>query len=334
MEIAPSLKKLEKQLSMNKVSPFYFVEGPETFLFRESLRMLQAKLLSPETLDFNYDVFTIGEVALARVCEVAETLPVFSSKRMIVCKEAHRMRESDSKQLEAMIENPIDTCVLVFASTNPDKRKKMIKYLTSHCELISAQTPKESEWPLWIAWMGRKMKLKLSHSGVSLLRQYASYDLIGLENEMKKLKNFLGNRNVVSEEDILKIVPRIKPENIFALSKAIGRRNLSKALLCLSHLLEDNQNEIGVLSLVVRHIRILARIKEGLKKGHRVQTLCDKTGVPRFFIEDYMQEANLWSEQKIMTTLEALKATDKALKSSPVSPHIWLENFIIKTCSI
>ena len=32
-------------------------------------------------------------------------------------------------------------------------------------------------------------------------------------------------------------------------------------------MLESNQSEIGALALVARHIRILSRIREGLKQG-------------------------------------------------------------------
>ena len=204
----------------------------------------------------------------------------------------------------------------------------------AYCEVLSAQTPKESEWPQWIEWMGRKRHINFSPGAALLLQQYASYDLMGLENEIIKFSRLYSKGYCVSEEDVLKVVPRTKPENVFALSKAISQRKLSEAFLCFARLLEDNQSEVGALALITRHIRILARIKEGMKKGYTEQTLCNKTGLPRFFIRDYIKEAEAWSEQKILSTMETLYSTDKAVKSSPLSAHIWLENLIIKTCTL
>ena len=329
-----TLQNLENKLSKNQVSPLYFIMGPEVFLIKESLRKIKSHVLSPESLDFNYEVFCAGEVEIEKVCGAVETLPVFSTKRVIVCEEIHRLKESDWKVLQSIVSEPVETCVLVFVSSNPDKRKKVIKELLSSCEVILAQTPKEVEWSVWLKWMGEREGLSFSDSAVTLIKEYACYDLMHLETEVKKLKNFLGSKKNISAEDILNVVPRIRPENIFDLSKAIGQKNLSSALLCLARLLEDNHNEVGVLSLISRHIRILTRIKEGVKKGHTEQTLCNKTGVPRFFIREYIQESGLWTDQKLLSTIEILKATDKALKSSPVSSHIWLENFIVKTCSV
>ena len=327
-----SLQNIEKQLS--SVSPLYFIMGPELFLIKESLRKIQSRVLSSESVEFNYEVFCAGGVEPEKVREAVETYPVFSAKRMVVYEEIHRLKEADWKILEPIMMKPIETCVLVFVSETPDKRKKVIKKLLSYCKTILAQPPNDKEWSVWLKWMGLRENLSFSDSAIMLIKEYACYDLINLETEVKKLKNFLGAKKHISEEDILNVVPRIRPENVFALSKAIGQKNLSAALISLARLLEDNQNELGTLALISRHIRILARIKEGIKKGYTEQTLCSKTGIPRFFIRNYLQSADLWTEKKILSTIEALKATDKALKSSSVSAHIWLENFIIKSCSL
>ena len=329
-----SLGELEKKLSKNQVSPLYFIAGPELFLIKESLFRIRTHILSAESLDFNYEVFRLGEVETEKVREAVETLPVFSKRRIIVCEEAQNLKEKDWKILKPVVSAPVKTCVLIFVSPGVDRRKKIIKSLISVCEMVSASPPKSADWPVWLKWMGDKEGVSFSDSAAGLIREYACYDLAHLETEVKKLKNFLGDSKTrISKEDVLKIVPRVRPENIFALSKAIGQKNLSSALVCLARLLEDNQNEVGALALISRHVRILARVKEGMKKGYTEQTLCDKTGVHRFFIRDYMRESGSWTEKKIISTIEILKDTDKALKSSSLPSHIWLENFIIKTCS-
>lgn len=332
-KVSLSLQNLKKKLSNKQISPLYFIIGPEVFLIKESLQGIKSCVLSPETADFNYEVFKANEGEIERMRVAIETLPVFSERRVIVCESAHKLKESDWKILLPVVKTPVKTCVLVFVSSAPDKRKKIIKELMSYCEVVSAQPPAEKEWIMWLKGMGKREGLSFSDSAIALIKEYACYDLMNLDTEIKKLKRFLGSKKHISEEDVLAVVPRVRPENVFALSEAIGQKDMPSALVCLARLLEDNQNEVGALALISRHIRILARVKEGLKKGNTEQTICNKTGVPYFFIQNYIRSANLWTENKIISALEALKATDKALKSSPVSAHIWLENFIIKTCS-
>ena len=332
--MALTLKNLKKQLSQKQAPRLYFITGPELFFIRNSLNMIKTRYLSKASYDFNYEVFKAGETTIEKLQETAESLPVLSEKRVLVCEDAHRFKEADWKYIEPLLKDKADHCVVVFVSETPDKRKKIIKQISQHCSIISAQKAKDSELPAWIQWIGKQQGLNFSHSAVQLLKEHTGHDLMSVENEIKKIKKFSDDKTEISTEDILKIVPRTRPENIFALSRAIGKKNLSSALSCLARLLEDNQNAIGALALIIRHVRILARVKEGLKQGYTLQTISTKTGVPSFFIEDYKMEANNWTEEKIMSTLEALQATDKALKSSPISSHIWLENFIIKTCSV
>ena len=325
-----TLRNLDTHLK--KPSSLYFIMGSEIFLIQESLKKIQSQVLSTEFLDFNFQTFAPENTSKIR--EAVETLPVFSDKRMVVVESAHHLKESHWKALQPILNPPVETCVLVFVSSEPDKRKKIIKELCSVCEVISAEPPRQKDWPSWVEWMGKKEGVAFSNSAVQLMQEYTCSDLKNLHTEVKKLRSLVGEGATISAEDVLKTVPRVRQEDIFALSKAIGRKNLPSALLCLVRLLEDNQSEVGILALISRHIRILARIKEGLKKGHSEQTLCRKTGVPYFFMADYIQSANLWPEKKIFSVMEMLKSVDKALKSSPLSSHIWLENFIIKTCSL
>ena len=53
-----NLQNLEKKLSGNQIAPAYFIIGPEVFLIKESLRRIKSHILSPESLDFNYETFS------------------------------------------------------------------------------------------------------------------------------------------------------------------------------------------------------------------------------------------------------------------------------------
>ena len=328
-----TVKNLEKQLARGKISPLYCLMGSETFLIRESLRLIKSYILSDTALDFNYAVFDMGKTSGTQVREAVETLPVFSDKRVIVCEKAWQIKEQDLKHLEPVLTKPVNSCVLIFVVDKIDKRHSITKKLLSFSAEISVETPAEKQWPVWIEWMGQRKGLRLTAPAIALLKQYTGHNLISLENEIKKLSQFLGNKKTVSHEDVLNIVPRTRPENIFALSQAVGQRNISQALVCLHRLLEDNQNEIGALALITRHIRILIRVKEGMSQKINPQYISEQTGVPSFFMPKYIKEARLWSREALLFAMDKLQETDKTIKLTTVPSSMWLENFIIKVCS-
>ena len=100
----------------------------------------------------------------------------------------------------------------------------------------------------------------------------------------------------------------------------------------MAELLGGGQNEIATLALVKRHIKILFHLKRAQKQGYPFGQLGKVIGVPQFFVKEYVGQVKNWSETKLENTVELLKTTDMALKVSPISSSIWLENFIIKVC--
>ena len=126
---------------------------------------------------------------------------------------------------------------------------------------------------------------------------------------------------------------RLKTDNIFELTEAIGDKNIPRALKALASLLDQNQSEIGVLAMVSRHIRSLSQLQKAEREKLSKVQLAQKAGISPYFLKNYLNQSQLWDEKQIHKAIEALYETDKALKSSPLSSHIWLENFILKVCS-
>jgi DNA polymerase-3 subunit delta len=168
---------------------------------------------------------------------------------------------------------------------------------------------------------------------VAALQQLVGTNLSEINNEVKKIQQFIGSKKKTIElEDVLKVVSRARIESVFNLTDAIGRRDKANALVCLANLLDSGQNEVGVVSLIHRQIRILSAVYEGKKAGLSGQRLAQKVGVPEFFMKQYLEQSRHWDQGKLVSAIRALHETDKALKSSPISGHIWLENFILRTC--
>ena len=154
-----------------------------------------------------------------------------------------------------------------------------------------------------------------------------------IQLELKKLKQYVGEGRKVFEKDVLSCTSRLKTDNVFNLADAIGKKDIVRALSSMAYLLEHNQSEIGALAMVARHIRILSKLQEGKKQKLSKPQLAHKAGISPYFLNSYLNQIPMWSEQQIHQTMEALFEADKALKASLLSSHIWLENFILKTCS-
>ena len=190
------------------------------------------------------------------------------------------------------------------------------------------------QWELapWLDFLLEKENLKFNPKAKQLFFDFMGTNLMEIQMELKKLKTYIGKRKEISEDDVKSSTSYFKIEQIFELTEAIGKKDLTRSLRALAFLLDQNQNAIGVLTMLARHIRNLAKFQEGKKENLTQTQLIEKTGIPRFFLKNLYNQAPLWSKEHINQTMRALYETDKALKSSSLSSHIWLENFILKTC--
>lgn len=324
---------LNDSLRRQEIYPLYLLCGDETFLIDETLARLEALVVSEGMRDFNYHSFYGEDADIARLRDAIETLPMMAPARLVVLKEAQALNDRDWEALLPLIENPIDSCVFVCVATKVDKRKKAIKRFFERGVAVEFKRPFDNQIPEWITYIANKHSLKIEPEAAALMQQLVGGNLSDLNGEMQKLAQFLGSRKTVEVDDVSRAVSRVRLDSVFELTDAIGGNDRARALDCLGNLLDHGQNEVGVLALISRHVRILRMINEGLKEGLSGQRLSARAGVSHFFLKQYVQQSRHWNESKIARTYQALLDTDRALKSSPVAAHIWLENFIIHTCA-
>ncbi len=326
------LRKLQQRLEKQDPSGVYVLCGDENFLVEESVQLLKSKVLDEFSSDFNYTSFIAGESSGVDIRDAVEMLPMMGTRRMVLLRGAESLKEKDWEALYDVIDRPVDSTVFVVACENLDKRKKPFKKLSKASVWVDLARPYENQMPQWIEYLCFKQEVKVSREAVALLLQFVGANLTELNNEINKLKSYIGDRDQITEHDVLQVVSRSRVDRIFDLTDAIGKRDKAKALTVLANLLEYGQSEVGAVALLNRHFRILSQIKVLAPQGLSGPKLCAKIGVPQFLLNNYMSQSKVWTDAKIAKMFSYLTLTDKALKSSSVASHVWLENLILKAC--
>ena len=122
-------QKLYKDLESKKFQSIYFLFGDEPYLLNQCVDRFKFAVLDENTTDFNYSLFYSSDAEITTIIDTVETLPVFTSHRLIILKNAHELKDSELIQLEPILENPVESSVFVIFAEKVDKRKKAIKIL-------------------------------------------------------------------------------------------------------------------------------------------------------------------------------------------------------------
>jgi DNA polymerase-3 subunit delta len=176
--------------------------------------------------------------------------------------------------------------------------------------------------------------LKITNDAIHRLYRLVGNNLSELENQIFKIQDYIGAKQVIEVDDVNSVVSFSREESVFDFTKAIGQKDRVKALEQLVSLMDQGQSEAGIIALLARHMRVLLTVRAGMDQGIGGAKLASLAQIPSYFIESYCDQARVWSPRKIEEALIVLHETDKALKSSPLSSHIWLENMVLKSCSL
>src|SRR5690606_38605988 len=157
--------------------------------------------------------------------------------------------------------------------------------------------------------------------------------LTEVDGELRKLKDFLGSsRTEITREDVAQCVSRLKEENVFKFAEHLARGDRPAALLQAVGLLDRGQSELGIVALSARHFRILLQVKMGEQQGLSGSRLASHAQIPPYFLADYQRQGRDWTIRKLENVLLVLVEAERALRSSPLSSAIWIENMILQSC--
>lgn len=323
-------EKLAQEPSQS--SSVYLFYGEENFLVDQAARYLKGTILPAEAEDFNFSSYFCSDADLDRLREEVETFPIFAEKRVIWVRDVDGLNDRDWDKLVPVLDNPVSSTVLILCGQKPDKRKKAVKLILDKHASVEFKKPYENEIPGWIRKLAKDQGLTIDEEASGLLHRLVGSRLSELNAEIIKLASYVGDRKRIQLEDVAKCVTDSRELSVFELTNSFASGDKVESLSNLVRLLDQGQNAIGIVTLLARHIRILMSIKQGQSAGLSGVKLAAHAGVPGYFLKDYLTQAQRWSPQKLEEILVLLADTDRALKSSPLSSHIWLENLVLKSC--
>ena len=327
-------KDVEKAHAQQNFAPLYVFFGEENYLVQQAVQYVKSCSLDGVLVDFNFTTFYAGDTPVDRIFEDIQTLPVMSNRRVVVVKDVQELKDKDWEHLAPVLEKPVDSTVLILQGSKLDKRKKYFRWLTENGVFCEFRRPFENQIPGWIRQICTVHGLRIDDSAIQLLHRLTGSVLTEIEAEVRKLRDFLGERKDIVLEDVAQCVSSRKEENVFALAATIARGETVESLIQLAGLLEDGQSSVGIVALVSRHMRILMLCKQGEELGFNGQKLSQHAQIPHYYLAEYQSQAATWTRAKLESALSLLSDTDRALKSSPLSASIWLENMILQVCEL
>jgi DNA polymerase-3 subunit delta len=324
------MKVIKEHIKSGNYKQLYLLYGNESYLVKLYKDKLKSGLLS-ESDEMNYSQFEGKDVDLKEVNDIAQTLPFFSARRLILIENSNLFKtQSDVSDL---LKNIPESTFIIFAEQEVDKRNKVYKLIKDKGTIAEMNSLDEKNLKHFIVSLLEPFGKQITHNTTDYLLEKTGADMANISNEIEKLISYTLDKDIITFEDVDAVVTTQITGKIFQMMDAIGLKHRDKALSLYYDLLSVREKPLNILFLLMRHFNILLQVKELNANGYSTQVITDKVKVPAFTISKYISQARNFNINQLTSALKMSVDIEEQIKTGRIQEKIGVELLIISFSS-
>ncbi len=284
-----------------------------------------------EVLKYDMEVSSLNEIL-----EEANTYPMWSEFKLIVCKNANFLTskgikssefENDYDTLETYVSSKSTFSSLIFVvSDSFDKRKKIYKSLSKECKVFDLDTFDNSKIEAMVSSRLLKDGKTITPENVKYICSRLNYNLSLIFIEIDKLG--LVVENEINKEIIDALVSRTIEDNIFELTTAVMKSDVVKAYSIYKDLIMNKEEPLAMISMIANQFRLILQAKGYANRGVSKKEIASILKVHPFRVDLALQNKE-FNKPTILRYLDDLCDIDYRIKSGKEDKFDALELFIL-----
>jgi DNA polymerase-3 subunit delta len=313
---APSILEALKEIKKGKLLPLYYLFGEDAYNLSFTLKSIQEKVLPQLSSDFDKDTIYGGSITIDQVLDRASTFPFGIGKKIILVKEAEKIR--DKKSLKEYILSPTDFTILVFIHNGgiTNITTEPFKTLLAQNFLYEAKELKGRHLIKWLINHCESQGKNISEDNAQVLIDMVGENRDLLEIQIEKIIVHEKNKKEITIEAIQQVSSLLKQNTIFDLQNAIGVRDKSKAVKTAYNLLDNGAEPVFIVSMLTRYFTALVKISELKAKKIPEGAAARSIGVHHFFYPGYVKARSLFTDKKLIEVFRSLLKADILIKTT------------------
>lgn len=333
-------KDLNKAIKNKALSPVYLFTGPEHYIGHMMEKTLLSSMVPLGLEPLNSTTYNEKNVDLSELLATCETLPLMSEKRLVVVREEAQIEKITNKtevdKLVSYLEKPNQSTVLIIYIETPDKRKKIYKAIQKKGQIIKYDKLDQRDLE---NWLGRRLKLgnkKISKTALEtfiLRSRYLTNENKNMEmvdHDLNKIMDYSGDRNEITKEDILLIMPESIEDGIYKMVDYAMAGEKGKALAMLNQFYLEGESPFGVFNLLLRQIRQFLMVKIYSSRGLPSKTVASEMKLPPFVVNKILKIGRKYEIKPLWNLMVIGAELDAQMKKGEIDQNFALELFIIK----
>jgi DNA polymerase III subunit delta len=314
---------LERQLKAGQIEPLYLLTGVDSFLRDSAMSTITETALTGTLLrEFNETTFSLLTDSAIEAVAAADQLPMMSERRVVRIKHFSKLREADDEVLIRYVNNPAPMTVVIFATEELHKGKRLSKTLLDRCVVVEFPALKDGEAKAWAKARLKGLKITIDERALTQLIELTGTDVQTLNSELEKLSAAVTDTRLITSDVVDSLVGRSRELSNFDLGDQLVAGDRRRALHTLHRLLDDEVPPVLLLGLIASNYHRLAVAKALIERGDREEVY---RMVPSFKRNDFLAALQRTSTARLSNGLRKIAAADLAIKTSQATPRLQLE---------
>lgn len=323
-----TMKSLNEDLKTGQFKQLYLLHGEEAYL-KKQYKDRFVKAMLPEGDTMNYAYYEGKSTNPKEVIDLAETMPFFAERRLIVLENTGFFKNAAPEFAEYLREMP-NTTNMIFIESEIDKRGKMYKSVKDKGRIVELARQDEKTLVRWIMGMAKKENLMMSEAAVRYFLGKVGNDMENIQKELEKLFCYCMNHTEITVADIDEICTTQITNHIFDMVDAVANKEQKKALDFYYDLLALKEPPMRILYLLTRQFRILLEVKELDGLGFGQKELASRVGIMPFLVGKYRAQAKSFSAKELRRIVEAGVITEENVKTGRMGDVLSVELFLVQ----
>lgn len=322
------MRRIAEDIKTGQLKQVYLLYGEEAYLIRQYRDKLLAAMLGGGD-SMNVNRYEGKGVSVPEVIDMAETLPFFADRRVIILENTELFKAGGEKLAEYLA-SPAKSSSFILAEREIDKRCRL--YKTIEKVGYAAQLGRQDAGTLekWVLGILKKEKKKITTQTLRLFLEGCGSDMENIQKELEKLLCYTLDKDVITEEDVAEIcVPQIQ-NHIFDMVRAIAAGNGAQALKLYYDLLALRVPPKNILPLIAREFNMLLQVKELAGQGYPQEFIEKSTGLRDFAVKKYMRQTAAFRLSFLKQALNDCVKAEHDFKSGKIGDQLSLELLIVK----
>jgi DNA polymerase-3 subunit delta len=322
------VQKLIREAHEGRFGPVVFVVGSERFFLERAITAVRRAVVGKVPDAFNEEVFHGRTAEATRIVEAAKTLPMMARTRFVLVRGIEDLKAEGREALVDYLESPSESTCLLMTAEKLDGKTRLAKRAKKYGYWVDASPLKPAQLRSFAKAEAKRRGHKLGPEAAAALVDAIGNDLVAMDDALERLSLFVGEKAAIEADAVGECISRVRVDTIWALVDAVGLRDARQALKAAASLLSAGEPPLRILAMVARQLRMVARVRTGLRSGLSANEAAREAGAPGFKARELATAARRFRNRELAGAFRVLAETDLAMKSSRRAPETILQGAI------